>query len=79
MTISAPFSTLRKGDAVTVALHLAGFVTREDGVVLANRKGVIELDNGPGNDPTRFDHDGYHLVGEDRDSAMRLESNVPFE
>lgn len=65
--------SLKKGDTVTVALSLAGFTTREDGTVLANRKGIIELDNGPGNDPTRFDHEGFHLVGPDRDYAMRLE------
>lgn len=67
------FATLEKGDAVVVRLSLAGYVTREDGVVLSNHKGVIELDNGPGNDPTRFDHDGLHLVGNERDFALRLE------
>lgn len=71
--LKGAFSDLRKGDQVVIALSLAGFTTREDGVVLANRKGVIEIDNGPGNDPTRFDHAGFHLVGSDRDSAMRLE------
>jgi hypothetical protein len=70
---SSLFSFVKKGDKVVVALSLAGFTTREDEVVLSNRNGVIELDNGPGNDPTRFDHDGYHLVGSDRDHAMRLE------
>lgn len=69
----SPFARLRKGDEVIVALSLAGLTTREEGVVLSNRRGVIELDNGPGNDPTRFDHDGYLLVGGDRDYAMRLE------
>jgi hypothetical protein len=69
----AAFGHLRKGDAVTIALNLAGFTTREEATVLANREGVIEIDNGPGNDPTRFDHHGYHLVGSDRDHAMRLE------
>ena len=71
--MTALFASLRKGDAVVKTLSLAGFVTREYEVVLWNRKGVIALDNGPGNDPTLFDHDGYHLVGGDRDYAMRLE------
>lgn len=68
-----PLAKLRKGDTVKIALHLAGFTTREEATVLANREGVIEIDNGVGNDPTRFDHEGYHLVGRDRDYAMRLE------
>lgn len=58
-----PLAKLKKGDTVTIALHLAGLTTREEATVLANRKGVIAIDNGAGNDPTCFDHEGYHLIG----------------
>ena len=70
----APFASVRQGDVVTAALHLAGLTTREEFTVLANRRGVIYLDNGEGNDPSTFDHDGYHLVGKDRDPSWRLEN-----
>ncbi len=42
----------KKGQKVTIEVHVAGLVTTEDGVVLrVDRKGAW-LDNGVGNDPS---------------------------
>ena len=52
----------RKGQAVTLELHGAGHVTKEESTVKYVRKGEVWLDNGPGNDPTGpFDQGGNYL------------------
>lgn len=65
---------IRKGDRVVEILSGYGEETREEGVVLYVRKGVVAVDNGPGNDPTLYDAaTGRYALGDGLGFTRRIE------